>query len=130
MKGLWASPALAVMAALVLAAGAAAAPAKPARPPALAVSVISATATGYTFHVVGTNYGATQPGGALEITCGGARGGICGPIPPPWIGGLVDSTDDGGSFFIDYPFNCGSNVKFAKAVDNDGNESKRMKAPC
>jgi hypothetical protein len=125
-RAIWAFAALAAVAALVLAAQVRAAPLK-AITPTLTVSVIDVSSTGYTFHVVGTNYGDTQTGGQLEITCASRPREICLiPDPSSWIGGETDN----GSFFVDFPVACGSNAKFAQAVDFAGTESKRAKAPC
>jgi hypothetical protein len=82
----------------------------------------------YTIHVDATNYfSGSEPGGQLELTCGGTKGSTCGPTPPPWP---ADAVGPSGSFSFDYTFPCGSNVKSAVAVDNDGVRSNQVKGPC
>lgn len=97
--------------------------------PALTISVVGASASSYTIHVAGSGYFAgSQPGGQLQLTCGGKKGTPCGPAPAPWPAGPV-GTD--GTFAFDYvTFDCGSNVKSLLAIGNDGVKSNSVKGSC
>jgi hypothetical protein len=98
--------------------------------PSLTLSVVDVSSTGYTLHVAGSSYFAgSQPGGQLQLSCQGRKGSTCGPAPGPWSPGPVDSFT--GSFGFDYvSFACGSNVKSAVAVDNNGVKSNAVKGAC
>ena len=52
--------------------------------PKLASSVVDVTSGGYTIRVTGTGYTGAQPGGQLQLTCGGKKDAPCGPTPAPW----------------------------------------------
>ena len=81
----------------------------------------------YTIHVEAAHYfSGSEPGGQLQLTCDKAAS-TCGPEPPPWP---ADAVGPSGSFSFDYTFVCGSNVKSAVAVDNDGVRSNKVKGPC
>jgi hypothetical protein len=94
----------------------------------LKASILVVTPSYYMIRVSGTNYfGGLQPGGQLQLTCGGKRGSSCGPTPEPWPTGFVDES---GRFSFDYTFDCGSNVRSAIAVDNDGVRSSPVRGAC
>ena len=96
--------------------------------PSLASSVVDVTSGGYSIRVAGTGYwGGSQPGGQLQLTCGGKKGAPCGPTPAPWPAGPVDAA---GGFSFDFHFDCGSNVKSATAVGSDGTKSNSVKGAC
>jgi hypothetical protein len=98
--------------------------------PSLTLSVVDVSSTGYTLHVAGSNYFAGgQPGGQLQLTCLGKKGSTCGPAPDPWPSFGVDVFT--GEFGLDYvSFACGSNIKSAVAVDNNGVKSNAVKGAC
>jgi len=88
---------------------------------------------GFTFHVVGSGYTDTQPGGQLALAC--AKGtSPCDPLPEPdsapnpWPSGAVNAAD--GSFSFDYRFQCPSGVKSGQAFDVNGVKSSPVKAAC
>jgi hypothetical protein len=98
--------------------------------PTLTISIVGASAQNYTVHVSGSGYfSGSQPGGQLQLTCGGKRGSTCGlPLPLPWEAGPVGPD---GTFDFDYVnFDCGSNVKSMVAVDNNGVKSNSLKGAC
>ena len=95
--------------------------------PNLNASILVATPSYYVIRVAGTNYFGSQPGGQLQLTCGGKRGSPCGPTPDPWPAGPVDES---GRFSFDFTFDCGSNVRFAVAVDNNGVKSSPVRGAC
>lgn len=98
--------------------------------PSLTLSVTNVTSASYTLTLSGTGYNSgTQPGGTLNLTCGGKKGSTCGPSPSPWPAGPTDAPS--GSFSFDYvTFACGSNVKSAVAVDANGVKSNSVKGVC
>ena len=95
--------------------------------PNLASSVVDVASGGYTIRVAGTGYSGSQPGGQLQLTCGGKKGAPCGPTPAPWPAGPVDAA---GGFSFDFHFDCLSNVKSALAVGSDGTKSNSVKGAC
>jgi len=98
--------------------------------PTLAISIVGATTQNYTVHVSGSGYfSGSQPGGQLQLTCGGKKGSTCGlPVPLPWEAGPVEPD---GTFDFDYVnFDCGSNIKSMIAVDNNGVKSNSLKGAC
>jgi len=99
--------------------------------PKLTISIVGATAQNYTVHVSGTGYfSGSQPGGQLQLTCGGKKGSPCGPAPGSW-GADDPPVNPDGTFEFDYVnFDCGSNIKSMVAVDNNGVKSNSLKGAC
>jgi len=98
--------------------------------PTLTISIVGATSLNYTVHVSGSGYfSGSQPGGELQLTCGGKKGSTCGlPLPLPWEESPVEPD---GTFDFDYVnFDCGSNIKSMIAIDANGVRSNSLKGAC
>lgn len=96
----------------------------------LTLSVANVTSSSYTVHLDGSGYfSGSQPGGQLQLTCGGKKGSACGTgFPITWNPGGVGGS---GNFSTDvFTFSCGTNVRSAVAVGNDGVKSNAVKGAC